>query len=180
MRDASEEGSDIYSETDTDDTRNTEDLAEQNQTNLDTLAEYKHNLGNLRGLRGMVEKEQEDHTDEEIAAWEAVAGANNCDLSKEERTSGELEREITDTKVGISRLKQDLADNHYGSEISDSDDSNYDSNLSDIETDDELILPFLSPSISILFMLYKIKVHPAYKFYLIYYKNIIISKWNNK
>lgn len=105
-----------------------------------------------------------------------MAGANNCDLSKEERTSGELEREITDTKVGISRLKQDLADNHYGSEISDSDDSNYDSNLSDIETDDELILPFLSPSISILFMLYKIKVHPAYKFYLIYYKNIIISK----
>jgi hypothetical protein len=77
-------------------------------------------------------------------------------------------------------------ENHYGSEVSNSDmdvDSNNDNNseLSNSEMDidinndnnsENLFLPIINfPVLTILIMLYKISKHPIYRFYYSVYKN---------
>ena len=162
-------GSDPEDSDTSDDSRNTEDLASQNLDALEKIAEYKDLRDELYGLKDIADKLTDQLTDEDKEKWNKVAENENCDLGTN-ITRGELMSEIRDVEERISDLKDDLANNHYGGNISDSGDSS-----------DELSIFPISvnlPVITILLTLDRaLKSHPITCAYYTIYKNSIVNKF---
>lgn len=159
--------SDPESDDISEDSRDTDSLADRNGNIEEMIGNYKDLKKDLYDLKDIARKgDSSEVSSEEKDAWNRVADSDNCDLNKNNINSDELVSEIKSVKQSISDLKQELADNQYGDPISS--DSGSDVDLSD---PDQSLLPLIIlfpvelPVFTVLITLYKLSRNPFYRFY---------------